>query len=348
MSRRGVVAAALALAASGLVARGAPAAQCTVTAMSVTVRSTGLGGDLAFAGSPPTFPVTVDEAAGTIAFDLSGFPASPFTIVGVMNQLAFPPTTVTGTLDAGGNVTVRAVPMDLTTFFGGTPSSVAVSPDVTTGVAAVTVSGADVPSEGTPLDFTTGALHLSGESIVEAAPGAGAALSTGLDLHCTLSPVPNRDALPAAPSLRGVKGKAKAGRDAALGETLSLKGNFTQGAAPVDPAPNDLFVRVADAEGTVVLLRVPAGTLTARGKKLVVEDEDGTRLHVAEGRKTDAAVSGMLVLRRTKKGYKLALTARGLDLTTLGASGRVTLDVGPAAASDDVAVTRKGARTTLR
>jgi hypothetical protein len=339
------------LAAVGLLAlagaRTAGGADCTVTRMAVTVGSTGLAGTLSFA-TPPVFPVTIDAAAGTVAFDLSPFPATMFAIVGVDNLLAFPPATVNGTLDAAGNMTLHAIPMQFTTFFGGTPTDLSVSPDITTGVAAVTVSGADVATAGRPLDFTTGAVRLRGEGTIGNAPGAGAALSAGLDLECTLAPPPDATSLPAGPSLARAHGSVRAAADATLGDTLALQATWRHGASVVDAASADLFVRVHDGDTTLVLLRVPAGALGARGKKLVASDEDGTVIHVVRGRKPNAPVGGTLTLRRARKGYKLSLMEHGLDFASLGAAASVQLDIGEAAATDAVAVKRKGQRIALR
>jgi hypothetical protein len=325
----------------------AGAAECTVTRMAVTVGSTGLAGSLSFA-TPPVFPVTVDAATGTVVFDLAGFPATMFTIVGIQNLLAFPPATVSGTLDGAGNMTVPDVPMQFTTFFGGTPTDLSVSPDVTTGIAAVTVSGADVATAGRPLDFATGAVRLRGEGTIEGAPGAGAALSAGLDVECTLAPVPDPGSLPAGPALLRAHGRVRPAKDATLGDTLALQATWRNGAPAVDAATSDVFVRVHDGDATVVLLRVPATTLAVRGKKLVASDEDGSAIHVVAGRKTNAPVGGTLTLRRLRKGYKLSLAEHGLDLTSLGTAASVTLDLGPAAAADTVTVKRKGGRVALR
>jgi hypothetical protein len=341
---------------------GAPAVSgagtCTLSSMRVLVSNYGLDGVLPLQGL--ALPATVDEAAGTFSLDFSTFPDTSFSIVGVESELSFNATGPTvGTIDADGNVTVPSVPMQFLVHLNETIQVIA-NPTLTTGLRATTVTGKDYPTEGKPLDFTTGVLTLEGGDVIPDAPNAGGPVSAGLDIVCTLDPKPDQTKLAKGASLGHAGGKGKMGKPLLAGDTtvspdtLALHMTLKQGAKSVDPATSDVFVRISDATGVeVVLLRIPAGSLMAKGKKLVLKDTDGTNLRVLNGQKSNSQVSapttGVVTVTHSKTGLGLKLTETGLDLSKLVAgSATVTLGVGDVAASESVTVKVKGSKVTVK
>jgi hypothetical protein len=331
------------------------AATCTVTDARVIVRSYDLDGPVPVGGLG--LPTTIAEATGGFSLDLSGFPDTSFTIVGVESEVDFPPTAVSGTIDSGGNVAIPGVLVNLVTHF--TPDPTPINPTITlsTGIATQTVTGADYATEGTPLDFTNGNLVLEGQAAIVDAPGTPGPITAGFRLACTLAPVPNAASLPKALTLAATRGQGKLGKTGATppaGDTLMLGARLTPGAHPVDPTQADVFVRVRDAAGTdVVLARVKAGDLVRKGKKLLVVDTDGSKLRLVKGRLTtggaSAAVSGRLVLATAGKALKLTLLAHGVDLASATAgAGSVTVAIGDQSASDAVTLRKTAKRVTIR
>jgi hypothetical protein len=328
-----------------LLATLAHAATCTVSELQVLVRSVDLFGTVAVAGLE--LPATIDEAAGTFGLDLSGFPNTHFDIV-VDNQLDFEPRTYGGTIDAAGNVFLPSVQMNLVTVFGGGGLVVA-TPDLSTGIASVVVTGRDFATQGTALDFTTGLLVLEGHVPIAAAPGAPGALTVGARLACRLSPIPDRARLPRAGVLTRATGRATLASD---GDRLELVAKLAAGAMPLDFA-RGLFVRLRDAnQQDVMLMRAD---VTPSGRKTTVTDdtEDGNTIRVVGGRRlsgsTLAALGGKVVVKQGKKGLTATISERGLDLAKLAAgNATVTVGVGALTASDTVTVRRTSRKLTFK
>ena len=332
------------------------AATCTVTDARVIVRSYDLDGDVPVGGL--ALPVTVSEGTGGFSLDLTGFPDTTFTIVGVASELDFPAVSFAGTIDSAGNVAIPGVPVNLVTHFTPeTATPIDVIATLSTGIATETVTGTDYATEGTPLDFTTGALALEGQGTVLSAPGTPGAITAGVRLVCPLAPIPNAASLPKGPTLAGATGKGKLGKTGATpptGDTLTLTARLTPGAQAIDPSQADVFVRLRNAAGTDVLLaRVKAGDLIHKGKKFVVADTDGTKLRLVKGRATSgevaATVSGRLVLATAGKAMNLTLLVHGVDLTNATAgAGSVTVAVGTQSATDAVTVRKAGKKVAIR
>jgi hypothetical protein len=340
---------------SALFAARAFGTTCTITDAHVLVPSQEESQGFPLQGlAGLAIPVQITESSGAFVMDLSGLPSAPFIIQGVNNAIQLGMAgVVTGTIDAAGNVALPPSQVGFTTDFALGQQLSAID-TFTTGITAVQLSNMEPPTEGTPLDFGTGALHLEGEGIVHHAPVVGDAIS-GLSLNCTLAPVPSKANLPKAPALAKAHGVGKPG-DATTGDTLTLQAKFTNGAASFDPAMNDVFVRVTTGSNEVVLLRVPSGSLAAKGKKLAASDADGSVLHLLVGGKVSGngtvPHSGSLTLKQSKKGFALTLKETGLDLSPLGASGvtsaTVTVGVGPVTASDDAKVKTTPKKLTLK
>jgi len=333
-------------------ARAAVAGTCTISDLEVIVPSLDLAGTPAVAGL--ALPATVDEATGTFSLDLTDFPNSHFEIV-VDNQLDFEPKVYTGTIDAAGNVFLPAVQMNLITVFGG-GSTVTVTPDVTTGIETVKVTGTVYATQGRALDFSTGTLTLEGEAFLVGPPGSPGDLATGLHLVCTLSPIPDATKLPKGPVLTHASGKAKfakPGGTGVVGDTLTkLALVFTPGAAAGDPGQG-IFIELRDGAGTSVLLVQAKAPLQGKKAALVDKDVNGSTIGVVTGRRTNGAdaapLSGKLSVKQTKKALVIALREGGLDLSTLAAGPAVvTVQVGTVAASFGLTVQKTAKGLTLK
>lgn len=324
----------------------AGAAMCSVDDLRVTVGSADLDGRLSIPGLQ--LPVTFDEATGGVTLDLSSFPNTHFQIVGVDSELHFPTGAMfTGTVDAAGNITIPNVQMNLLTHVGDPPTPVDVAPTITTGIHAVTISGKDYPTEGTHLNFADSTLTLAGEEVVQNAPNAGGNISTGLLIHCTLDTVPDPTKLPTEPTLGHPSGDAKL---SSTGDSLTLRTIITPGGQTLDPAHDDVFVRLRDASGIdAAYVRVPGGTLTAKGKSFKVTDTDGSKIHVIAGHKTGATAGGSLTIDTTKAGLKVTLDENALDLSSLTTgAATVMVAIGTVESNAIVTVAKKGSKVTFK
>jgi hypothetical protein len=334
-------------------ALAAHAATCTITAAAVPVASTNL------TGVPSSLvgvqlPVTIDEAAGTLNIDFSGVAPAEFSLSGVSSNITLASAgIVSGTIDGTGNIVLPNMTVAFTTEV--TPEAIISPATLTSGLQAVTLAGTDYPTEGKALDFVTGTLKIGGQAVLLNAPIIGTT-TTGLELACTLAPVPSQAALPAGSSLVA-KGTIKPGKSSGsdvVGDTLTLKAAIKLGATPLDPT-QDVLVQVAATGETALLLRVPAGGLTG-GKKLVASDEGGSTIHVVTGRKSvgnnDAPVSGKLSVAVSKKKLTLKLTHTGGDLSTLtgatSGAATVAVGVGPITVRDDVTIKPGKKKTALK
>jgi hypothetical protein len=339
-------------------ASGAPVAgTCAVTGMKSVVRSLGLE----FTINPPvdfSFAVSVDPATGSFAFDRTGWPPHyQFrTVSTVHGFLSLPQDTITGTIDAAGNVALPGFTMGLSTDLTDPESSLSPVPFVLgTGLGAAVLGVVSYVVQGTPLNFETGALTLEGHAPSLDAPTGPT--TSGLKIACTLAPVPT--GLPKAPALRPPSGKIKIGPDLPAtppasgpvpGDTLKLKATLKRGAAALN-ANDDVWIRLQDGTGAeVALLLVAKAALQAKGKTLTATDTDGTLIQVLVGRKKNAQVSadlgGKLVLKSSKKGVTLSLQESGLALGGLTASGTLNVQLGTQFAT--TAVTVKGTGTTRK
>ena len=352
MSTRALLAVVLGLGLGLAGVRVAAAGTCTISDLEVIVPS------LDLAGTPPVaglaLPATVDEATGAFSLDLTDFPNSHFEIV-VDNQLDFEPKVYTGTIDAAGNVFLPAVQMNLITVFGG-GATVTVTPDVTTGIETVKVTGTDYATQGRALDFSTGTLTLEGEAFLVGPPGSPGDLATGLHLVCTLSPIPDATKLPKGPVLTHASGKAKfakPGGTGVVGDTLTkLALVFAPGAATVDPGQG-VFIQLGDGAGTNSLVVQAKAPLKGKKAALVDKDVNGSTIGVVTGRRTNgtdaAPLSGKLSIKQTKKALVITLREGGLDFSALAAGPAVvTVQVGGVAASLPVTVQKTAKGVTFK
>jgi len=329
------------------------AATCTVTAMRLLVSSSGFNVPLGGPVIGHAIPVEVSEGAGTFQMDFSGMPGAGFEISGVANTISFDPGAVSGTIDAAGNVSLPPMPVHFTTDLA--PGADLGSQELlTTTLAAVTLSGQDYATEGTALDFSTGAIQLTGQGVVNNAPVVGTS-TTGVAITCTLAPIPAQDQLPKASTTvaRGVGKPGKPVSGQVVGDSLTLKAKIKTGGVPIDPT-KDVFVRIRVASDDVLLIRVPAGGLAQKGKKFSASDTDESAIHIITGRKKDgdtlADVTSSLKVVTGKKSVALLLKESGLDLSPLanGAAATATIAIGGVQASDDVTVKASTKKIVLK
>jgi hypothetical protein len=331
----------------------AGAATCTITSAHIPVASVELDGKLtSLVGF--AIPVEIVESTGAIAFDLSVLPPSGFSLSGVLSTLV-KTDGGTGTIDSDGNIVLPAVTVHFTT--AALPGEIVATSDLTSGLAAVTLSGTEYPSEGKPLDFSTGALQVDGQAALFNAPTVGQ-VTTGFGFACTLSPIPSKDNLPKAPTL-AAHGTGKPGKPGdpgtVVGDALLVKAKIKNGAVPLDPT-KDVLVRVGLAGADVVLARVAAGDLTQKGKKFSTSDTDGSKIRIITGRKADggalADVTGSLTIVQSKKGLAVTLKETGVDLSALaaasGADATVTIGVGGVSVSDAAKVKASTKKVVLK
>jgi hypothetical protein len=265
--------------------------------------------------------------------------------------------TVSGTIDAGGNVTLPKFAMAFATDFCPPRSpDYPIVPDLETGTQFRFVPGQQVFAlEGVALDFTTGTLTLEGQDIIPSACGAPGAILSGLRLTCTLAPIPDRSQLPPPPTLTKPAGKAKIGKPLPStppkkpdkGDTLTLKIRLA-GWPTLDLAGEDTYARVANGDGDLVVLRVPAGKFGTRGKKSQVRDTDGSAIQVLTGHKQSAGFGGTITLATAKGGATLKLRVQGLDLGRLSGAASLTIAIGPHSATAAVTATGSGKSRRLR
>jgi hypothetical protein len=338
----------------------AHAATCTVSDGSVLVTNFGLAATLPLQGLALPVQITTD---GTFSIDFTNFPLTGFDIVGVASTVDFPAQSFVGTIDGSGNISVPDVPIDLVTQATDPPTPVGTTATLTTGATTLTISGKDYVTEGSVLDFTTGTLKLAGEGTIGNAPLAGMPVTTGISLTCTLDTIPAASSLPSAPTLMHATGKGKVGKvttdDPAGGDSLVLKGKVVAGATPIDFAGNDLFLHVPGVVEQLpddslndhsILVRVPAGSLTAKGKKLVTTDPAAVR--IALGRKQTgndlAVVSGAVTVKQTKHGATVAFSVKGVDLSQLVVGGTtVTIGSGRLSANHAATLAQKKKGITI-
>lgn len=342
---------------------GATSGTCTITNM----RQTGVGeSDFGFpipdANGVP-MGIDFDEAAGTISMSRDAFYAQfgddgvSFVTVGIDSFVRMKPGSSAGTIESDGTVSFPT--FDQVFFATSFGSPMPPYPDLpiagfglTSGVVGGAVPTASGTKRGANLDFSTGSVSLVGIGVVTGAPGTNGPLLTGIEITCTMSPIPNQANLPAPPSLTKIKGTAKTG---SAGDTLVLKAAIGESLIPLafSTAKNSILNVIPDgAADPLVQARIVA--FTPKGKKLVATRDDTCKLKkgaaqgvcksdgttacaaagdcastdVVEllfGQKSMASVVASIAVTPKKKGASLSVKLAGLDLSTL--SGGVTVEL---------------------
>ena len=295
-------------------------------------------------------PVEFDEASGTFSLTRDVW-ANRFGPAGAEAPTGFGPGsdyflimtagTVTGTIDAGGNITLPGFSFTFSTDVCEPPKNTyGLTTNLDTGLQILTLGPTPVEVQGKALDFSTGSVELFGADVIPA-PCLTSPLVSGINLTCTLSPIPDQSKLPAAPKVTRLAGVGKLGKPLPTtqptkpdkGDVLTLKGALAPGGAKLD-FTSRVIIRVADGTGTDLLfVEVPSGKLVHKGKAYVVKDTNGSVLTVLIGQKSNGPVSsttgGTLRFTQTKKSVKLAAVLQGLDLTGVSSTAQVTIAVGP-------------------
>lgn len=273
------------------------------------------------------------------------------TIAGVPAWIGMDPGTVTGTIDADGNVTLPNFAFRFRSGFEAI-ISLDVAPPLSTGMQMVERTGSGFVVDGQPLDFATGQLTVAGVEVLLAAPGSPSALAAGIGIRCTLSPIPSQASLPPATALTKLVGKAKRTgelmEDGGKGDSLALALKLTPGATPLDlTQPVILRLRAAGSEDDLVVVSIAGEHFVAKGKKRRFQHSEETPMLVLAGQKRAdpdllAALGGKLTLKAGKKTTVLAGKLEGFDLSGLTGSVDVALAVGGQTVRTTAAVDGKG------
>lgn len=340
---------------------------CTVTSMATIAKGGAITKNFVIDPLPPAiaFNVSVDASTGAFTFDRTGWP-NHYVFVAVPGgdpntteddihaALTLPQDTVTGTIDAAGNITLPDFTFTTATdYCHPDECSLDATATLTTGFAYALLSGQSYATRGVPLDFQTGSFQLQGAVPWPDAPGGGSV--TGLLIACTLAPIPT--GLPAAPTLTAHKGQIKMGPPLpsqvppdgkVVGDAFTLKAVVKKGAAPIDPH-SDVWLDLSDAMGhEVALFYVGKDSLQGKGKTVSATDTDGSVIHMIAGRKSNANVSatlgGHVVIKATKKTVAVTFTETGIDFTGLGTSAQVTLQLGSQALTAPITIRGTGAK----
>jgi len=205
--------------------------------------------------------------------------------------------------------------------FCGTGTLVPFRMDFTTGTSGV----GDVTVMGSQLDFATGSISLNfAEPTPAESPIIGDSGITSLLITCTLDPIPAADTLPAPPSWQVLSGKAKLARNGTPGagdDRLTLKAVFAPLAGQADFTANDLRLTLANGSTTVLVLRVPAGSLRTRGKKLL-----GSAVQVTPAGGGTTPTHTVTLVHR-KDTYKVTVVSKNVDLDDLASATSVVSTV---------------------
>ena len=335
---------------------------CTITSVAASIAGGGPGSLLLPPVTSATglaMPVTFDETTGAFSMSRDAW-ASTFGSGGAEEPTGFgsgsdyflimAPGTITGTLDSGGNVVLPGFGFTFATDVCQPPNnSYPLLADLDSGLQFLTLGLTPVEAHGTALDFATGSVTLMGADVIPA-PCLTSPLVSAMTLICTLSPIPDKTKLPPPPALTKLTGLAKIGKPLPptqpstpdKGDVMRLGGKLAPGAAKLDFTV-DVFIRIADASGNdLVLVEVPAGKLTPKGKGFQVVDRppgkngtdpDGIVIQVLVGQKANgtvtSATAGTIRFTVSKKGIQIKGLLQGLDLSALSKSGTATVAVGP-------------------
>jgi hypothetical protein len=295
-------------------------------------------------------PVDIDAATGRFTLQRDPFTAlypSPglkfATGFGPFGWLDWDPGAIDGTIDANGQVVLPGFGMRFWTDFSQAGVAQVVgnlSATLTTGIQARTASrtwlflgqalGAD------------GVLQLEGTDFVN----FQLPLQTGTGLTCQLSPVPNLADMPKGPTLVSANGKVKTGPDAtAADDGLTLVAVLAAGARPLPiDGTQDVLLRLKGATGDPLNLVVLGNHLQPKGKKLSLQDADGSVIQAISDQPPGtnqppapaATTGGSLVVKKTKKGAILTFKVTGLETAQLSGQVEVTVGVGAQSASRQV------------
>jgi len=300
-------------------------------------------------------PVDIDTATGRFTLQRDAF-TTPYPSPGFKFQTGFgpfgwldwDPGPIDGTIDSNGQVVLPNFGMRFWTDFS-TPNVAglagSMTPNLTTGIQAQSAANRYWLFFGRGLDTSSGSLRLEGTGLIN----FQLPLQTGTGLTCTLAPIPNLADLPKGPTLVSAKGKVKAG-PAAHDDELTLTAAVLNGArAPVLDGSQDVLLRLkpASGPGEALNLLVLAGNFRVKGKKLSVQDGDGSLITAISDQPPTqdqppapfATSGGSLVVKGSKKRTTFIYKVKGVETGQLTGAVDVTIGVGPRSASRQVTFT---------
>lgn len=333
-------------------------------------------------------PVEFDETGGQFSMSRTAW-HDEFKDLGAKYDVAGPTIhaylrmfdgSTPGTIDATGQIVMPEFPITSSTDYScetcddDDPSSFPAYPvtemDAMTGLQMRVLAKKPYVIEGSPVDFATGMLRLYGVGFLSGAVGGGGTNLSGIDMRCTLAPVPAAATLPKGATIAKLAGKVKVDTtptDGDKGDQLTLKATLAPGATAFDLTGASPFIlRIGG-----VTLVVQKNAFKVAGKKLLVKRDDTCKLkkgettgvckadgstscakfsdceglaalEVVEGQKAAtnvrSQVGGQLAITNGKKGAAVVLKLQGLDLSTVTGAQTVRVAVGRVNARKDVTV----------
>jgi hypothetical protein len=342
---RTFVIAALALAASRV---HATAATCTVSELDVA----GTFPFFNIGGVGLEIPVDIDAANGLFTLHREAF-TTPYPSPGLkfdtqfnsFGWLDWDSGPVQGTIDSNGQIVLPNFGMRFWTDFteAGVPSIAgSMNPTLSTGVQVGPVGPRPWLFFGQQLG-ADGVLRLVGTGFIN----FQIALQTGTGLTCRLAPAPNLAEMPKGPSLASVKGKVKPGPDLTIADDeLTLTAVLVSGKTPPDlDGSQDVVLRLKGASGDPLNIFVPGGHLQAKGKKLVLQDADGSVIQDISDQPSGQDQSpappptkggSLVVTKTTKKRTTFVYKVKGIETAQLSGPVDATLGVGNQSATRQV------------
>ena len=245
---------------------------------------------------------------------------------------------ITGTIDSNGQVVLPNFGMRLFTDFSGRgPEQVGdVKANLQSGIQQRTVSNNPILFFGQPV-ASDGTVRLVGTGLVT----FQLALQTGTGLTCKLSPVPDLATLPKGPKLASVKGKIKLGSDTTpADDQLTVTAGLVSGAKPpLLDGNQDVILRLQAAGSDPVSLLAPAGKFQVKGKKLTMNDADGSVIKAMRDQPKSAdpdqqpaplppTKGGSVVIKGSKKRTTVIFKVQGVEAAKLAGTGQATLAIG--------------------
>lgn len=334
-------------------------------------------------------PVEFDETGGQFSmsrdawYDMFGELGAKYDVAGptIHAYLRMFDGSTPGTIDANGQIVMPEFPITSSTDYNCGPGCNEDDPttfpaypvpelDAMTGLQVRVLAKKPYVIEGSPVDFATGMLRLYGVGFLSGAVGGGGTNLSGIDIRCTLAPIPTAANLPKGATIAKLAGKVKVDStptDGDKGDQLTLKATLAPGATAFDLTGASPFIlRVGG-----VTLVVQKNAFKVAGKKLLVKRDDTckvkkgettgickadgstsctkfsdcealAKLEVVEGQKAATGVrsqvGGQLAITNGKKGAAVVLKLQGLDLSTVTGAQTVRVAVGRVNARKDVTV----------
>ncbi len=316
--------------------RPARAGTCTLQPRGLSIFAVvpSAGGNFSFGGDTAPFAIPMDvDAQGTVTVTRDAIPDANIDTQGGPVTVKLAGQTVTGTLDAAGNMSLPGFNVD--TLFG--MLDLLTNPTLTTVPQVVNLRGTDYATQGVALDFTTGIVTLTGGDIVPDAPVVSEPVISGVRITCKLDPIPDQSRLPHAPTLMGLHGAATGSAH----DTLTFKASVAAKRPTVDLKHQDVVVRLLTGAGAEIV------TVSST----VQTSQDGSNktsrtltVSTPKDKPAPAPDGAKLRIRGSKRRATITLRLPGVDLSALDGAVKASVAVGPNAVTVS-AVARNGKLT---